>query len=226
MNLVVNPSFETGTLAFWNSVNATINRQYVQTGFCSAQLAGGMTLSYIQQIVTITPNLPYQFVFSLAKSSSLRAPMMSFFVLFLNGAFETVSLGFANSMRTLNQPDSSTGAWKTIVEGTTVAPANAANALIFIQKVPQQRSSPVVVDDIGLFARGGGGGGGVDYTEIRNLLTAYQLTNTRIVIMTSGQPTGTAGLVAGVGMSVVTFSTLAGSTMTIPLEKITNIETV
>lgn len=226
MNLIVNPSFETGTLASWSYVNAMINRQYVQTGFFSAQLAGGMTISYLQQIVAITPNLPYQFVISLAKSTSLRAPMMSFFLQFLDHSFQTVSLGFANSMRTLNQPESATGAWKTIVEGTTVAPANAANALIFIQKVPQQGSSPVVVDDVGLFALGGGGGGNVDFTEIRNLLTGYQLTQTQIVIMTSGQPTGTAGVVSSVGTGVMTFSTLAGSTMTIPLEKITNIETI
>ncbi|GED70137.1 hypothetical protein BRE01_38390 [Brevibacillus reuszeri] len=66
----------------------------------------------------------------------------------------------------------------------------------------------------------------MDYAEIRNLLTSYLVANSTIVIMTAGQPTGTAGTVASVGTSIVTFSTLVGSTMTIPLEKITNIETV
>lgn len=225
MNLIVNPGFETGTLASWQSFNTTINRRFVQTGFFSAQLDGGMTNSYIQQVVPIVSNSSYQFVISLAKSSSLRAPMMSIFLLFLDASKQTVSLGFAMSMRTLNQPDSDTGAWKTIVESTTVAPATAAYALLFIHKVPQQRSSPVLVDDIGLYAYSGGGGGGMDYTEIRNLLTSYLLANTTIVIMTAGLPTGTAGKVSSVGTSIVTFTTNAGSTMTIPLEKITNIET-
>ncbi|WP_312115414.1 NTTRR-F1 domain [Brevibacillus reuszeri] len=226
MNLIANPGFETGTLAAWQSFNATINCRYVQTGFFSAQLEGGMTNSYIQQIVPVDSNSSYQFVISLAKAGELRAPMMSIFLLFLDAAQNTVSLGFALSMRTLNQPDSNTGAWKTIVESTTVSPVNAAYALLFVHKIPQQRSSPVLIDDIGLYANTGGGGGGMDYTEIRNLLTSYLVANSTIVIMTAGQPMGTAGTVASVGTSIVTFSTLVGSTMTIPLEKITNIETV
>lgn len=185
MNLIGNPSFETGTFASWIPFNATINRSYVQTGFFSAELAGGMTNSYIQQTVPIVPNTSYQFVISLAKGNSLRAPMMSIFLLFLDVAQKTVSLGFAMSMRTLNQPYSETGAWKTIVEGTTVAPANAVYALVYIHKVPQDRSSSVLVDDIGLYSYGGGGSTPVDYTEIRNLLLSYLVSNTMIVIMTA-----------------------------------------
>lgn len=225
MNLIGNPGFETGTFASWMTYNVTIDRRYVQTGFFSAELAGGMTNAYIQQVVPIIPNASYQFVISLAKSSSLRAPMMSIFLLFLDASQKTVALGFALSMRTLNQPDSQTGAWKTIVESTTIAPASAAYALVFIHKVPQDQSSPVVVDDIGLYALGGGGNTPVDYTEIRNLLLSYMATKSVIVIMTAGQPTGTAGTVTSVGTNVVTVTTNAGSTMTIPFEKITNIET-
>ncbi len=116
-----------------------------------------MANAYIQQVVPIFPNASYQFVISLAKSSSLRAPMMSIFLLFLDASQKTLALGFALSMRTLNQPESQTGAWKTIVESTTIAPASAAYALVFIHKVPQDQSSPVLVDDIGLYSLGGGG---------------------------------------------------------------------
>jgi len=226
MNIIGNPGFETGTFASWAPFNATINRKYVQAGFCSAELAGGMTNAYLRQIVPIVPNTSYQFVISLGKSTELRAPMMSIFLLFLDASVQTVALGFALSMRTLNQPDCRIGAWKTIVEGTTIAPANAAYALVFIHKVPQQQSSPVLVDEVGLYPLGGGGGTPVNFTEIRDLLLAYMAANTVIVMMTAGLPTGTAGNVLSVGTNVVTILTNAGSTMTIPFEQITNIETV
>lgn len=225
MNLIGNPGFETGTFASWTASNATLNQRYVQTGFFSAELAGDMNDSYLKQIASITPNISYQFVVSLAKGSLLRAPMMSIFLLFQDAMQQTLSIGAAISIRTLNQPDSQMGAWKTIVETSTVAPANAVYALVFIHKVPQYRSSSVLVDDVGLYPLGGGGDPPVDFTELRNLLLTYKSSNTTVVIMTAGLPTGTAGNVASIGSNVVTITTNAGSTMTIPFEKITNIET-
>ncbi|MFS0566840.1 NTTRR-F1 domain [Brevibacillus invocatus] len=226
MNLINNGGFETGSLWPWQGMNASIHSMHLQTGYFCAELAGGMIKASIQQIVPVEPHVSYLFSMSIAKSQISGAPLMSMFLLFLDHFYQTASVGFANSMRIRNQPQSETGAWKTIVESTTESPPNAAYALLCILKAPQQASSAVLVDDIGLYLTGGGGGSGVDYTEIRNLLTSYQASNTTIVIMTSGQQTGAAAKVTSVGATLVTLTTLAGSTMSIPYEHITNIETV
>jgi len=69
-------------------------------------------------------------------------------------------------------------------------------------------------------------GGGADFTELINLLTAYQTANTTVTVMTPGQPTGFAGNVDTLGTTLAHFTTNMGTTMSIPYSFISNVETV
>ena len=71
-----------------------------------------------------------------------------------------------------------------------------------------------------------GTGGDRDYSELIASLTEFVDFGTTVVIMTPGQPTGTAGTIASLGAFQLVFSTLAGTTMTIPYYFITNVESL
>ncbi|MFF2093227.1 hypothetical protein [Paenibacillus sp. NPDC058174] len=63
-----------------------------------------------------------------------------------------------------------------------------------------------------------------DFAELIALLNGYLDAETLINVMTPGQPTGMACTVTSVQQTIATFLTSTGTTMTIPLAFITNIE--
>ncbi|MDQ0060921.1 hypothetical protein J2T14_003101 [Paenibacillus harenae] len=65
-----------------------------------------------------------------------------------------------------------------------------------------------------------------DFTELLTLLETYLLNGTLVTVMTAGLPTGFTGTVFSIQDTLATFVTDTTTFMIIPLNQITNIETV
>ena len=148
-NRIINGSFETGSLAPFTGVNATISSPTSHTGSFSALLTGGTANSFILQFVPVLPSENFELFVSLTKIGSAISPPISITVGYYNGS-SFLGYGLITNIPSGHLPDNNENDWTEIYQTTSPAPAGTTQALVLINKLPLAGSADVFADDVAL----------------------------------------------------------------------------
>jgi hypothetical protein len=151
-NLIVNGSFETGTLAPWVSANTTITNLFSHSGTFSARLQGGPITSYIAQFVSVTPGDSFEFLISLAKVGVLPAAPVVLQVFYFDSLFNLLGQGLFTNVPINRIPNAEDSTWLEIYQTTAPAPLGSTQAFVLIDNLPQAGTADILVDDVALLA--------------------------------------------------------------------------
>lgn len=125
-NLVVNSSFETGSLSPWIGFNASITSAYAHTGFFSVLLQGDNINAYIYQFVPVTSGDRYELLTSIAKVGVGTAPAVTIQLLYYDASFNFLGYGIIESININSVPDVTiNNTWLETYRNATAAPLGA-----------------------------------------------------------------------------------------------------
>ncbi|WP_141391423.1 NTTRR-F1 domain, partial [Aneurinibacillus migulanus] len=154
-NLIINGSFETGTLVPFVTANAVIDATNSHSGLFSARLLGEIATAFVAQQVPAAPGDSFELLVSLTRTPDSPSPPIAISVSYLNAANVLVATALMTSIAAGRLPSSSTNDWTEIYETTTLAPPGTTSAVVIIFKLPLAGSSDVLVDDIALLRSNG-----------------------------------------------------------------------
>lgn len=150
-NLVVNGDFESGVLAPWSSLNASVDSTTSHTGLFSARLQGGNVTAYLSQFVPATPGAACELLVSLSDTGALPSPFVSVSVGYYDAEFRFLGHGLIHSFYSNRLPDCPDSTWLAARPiAVSAAPVHAAQAQLFIGKLPAAGSPDLFVDDVQL----------------------------------------------------------------------------
>lgn len=152
-NSVVNGSFEAGSLSPWAGQNAAVTTQFSHSGFWSATLLGGATVSFIAQFVPVDEGEGLEFLVSLAKSGILPSPQVQIQVSYFDSMFNFLGQGLFINIPFNRLPVVQNNAWLEVYQTTSPAPSGSTMAFILINTLPQAGTANVIVDDVALLDR-------------------------------------------------------------------------
>lgn len=149
-NRVINGGFESGALAPWVGLGASVTSAFSHSGFFSAQLDGGLSNSYIFQFVPASPGENFEVFVSLADSGPANSAFVSVTVQYYSATFTFLGYGLILNIPSGRLPNAANETWLELYQTTTAAPAGTTQALVLVNKLPQAGSPNVLVDDVAL----------------------------------------------------------------------------
>lgn len=176
-NLIINGSFETGTLTSWISANTTVTSQFSHSGSFSARFQSSPFTSYIGQFVPLNPGESMEVLASFAKVGTAPSTPIFIQVTFYDSLSNLLGSGLGTTIPIDHIPTVDNDTWLEIYQTTTPAPPNTAQAFILIYTSPQAGTANGLVDDVALLvapdtgATGAAGGNlafGSLYSSISN----------------------------------------------------------
>ncbi|WP_082234619.1 NTTRR-F1 domain [Halobacillus massiliensis] len=148
INRITNGGFETGTLAPWMSLNASVTSAASHTGTSSALLSPASSTALLYQTFSISEGENFEFLASLARTNRNPSPQLLITLTYYNENLNPLATGL-----TINIPWdrlSAVGEWLEVYGTSSPAPAGTAIGVLLIQKLPRSGGSSVYVDDVAL----------------------------------------------------------------------------
>lgn len=149
-DLIVNGSFETGTLASWTSANTTVTSQFFHSGSFSARFQNSLVTSSIGQFVPLNPREEMAVLTSFAKVGTAPSTPVFIHVTFYDSLSNFLGLGLTTFIPGDRIPTTNNDTWLEIYQTTTPAPPTTTQAFILINTTPQVGAANVLVDDVAL----------------------------------------------------------------------------
>ncbi|WP_454871121.1 NTTRR-F1 domain [Priestia megaterium] len=233
-NLIINGSFETGTLTPWTSANTTVTNQFSHSGSFSARFQSSPFTSYIGQFVPLNPGESMEVLASFAKVGTAPSTPVFIQVTFYDSLSNFLGAGLGTTIPVDHIPTADNDTWLEIYQTTTPAPPNTAQAFILIYTSPQAGTANVLVDDVALLLSVSTNG----LNEFRvgtnasplPILTNLTFLPLSTVTITTDNPGDTVKLTASIhsatSSSTVTSNPLQGNTVSYRIRRISPNQTI
>lgn len=147
-NLMINSSFETGSIAPFTGLNVSITSSYHHTGQFSCLFPGGNRPSHLLQSVLIIPGVSLKLTLFLAKVGESPGPPMTLTLVYQTETFQFIDYGLKIEIQGNQLPNAIQGNWLEVSQPLQSPPPNALYAQVVITKSGTIGSADVLIDDI------------------------------------------------------------------------------